>query len=71
MTPERFSFLSNKHAVTCAAINVTNKNDTCLIELNCGHELQMTPHFSYKVGETHKCKTCGEKIVRFVYANEF
>jgi hypothetical protein len=64
MTPERFSYLATKHAPFRCAVGVESNKDENIIKLECGHVLTYSPHFSVKVGNTHRCDECGVEKIR-------
>ena len=34
------------------------------LDLDCGHSSEVVGHFSYRVGETHRCFSCGEQATQ-------
>lgn len=42
------------------ATHVEARTDIVLVTLTCGHVGHFVPHFTYRVGDTHRCFRCGQ-----------
>lgn len=42
------------------ATKIHNTPEAALVTLSCGHVANFVTHFSYKIGDEHRCHACGQ-----------